>query len=100
MISLFLFLLIFLCHEIIINQPFITDRLQVRATVAALLVSSEAMEHNVLVSFTQAHTNTLGAWIQCLAVNGGSGCGSLSPVLEQFTGQTSALGRVPEKKKT
>lgn len=47
----------FLCHEIIINQPFIIDRLQVRATVAVLLVSSEATEHNVLVSFTQSHTH-------------------------------------------
>lgn len=48
----------FLCHEIIINHLFITGRLQVRATVAVLLVSSEATEHSVLVSFTQVHTHT------------------------------------------
>lgn len=35
-----------------------TDRLQVRATVAVLLVSSEATEHNVLVSVTQAQAHT------------------------------------------
>lgn len=98
MISLFLFLLIFLCHEIIINQPFITDCLQVRATVAVLLALSEATEHNVLVSFTQAHTHLeLGysVWPLMEEVD----VGHCLQFLERFTGQTSALGRVPGKKR-